>query len=71
MRKHYEENGAKYDASTGMRLTNCCASFSTYVDGTLCCKSCYMEVKTGEGDGNEYHERKPTNRRYQVRLRKR
>jgi hypothetical protein len=42
-----------------MRLTDCCSSWSTWMDdgtGTevLSCKKCYEEVETGEGDGNEF-----------------
>jgi hypothetical protein len=49
----------KFNAETGMRLTNCCAADSTYMDDgiggeDLCCKACYYEVEVGEGDGNEY-----------------
>ena len=53
-------NKKNYD-SDGMRTTDCCGAFSTYVDGgetghcnELCCKQCYREVGFGEGDGNEY-----------------
>ena len=43
-----------------MRLTDCCSSWSTYMDdGTgldvLSCKKCYEEVEVGEGDGNEFN----------------
>ena len=38
----------------GQRLTSCCGAYSTFVEGTLCCKKCYHEVPTGEGDGTEY-----------------
>ena len=42
----------------GMRLTDCCAAVSTYMDdGTggqeLSCKSCYYEVDSGQGDGDQ------------------
>ena len=43
-----------------MRLTDCCSSWSSYMDdGTgvdvLSCKKCYEEVEVGEGDGNEFN----------------
>ena len=43
----------------GMRLTDCCAAYSTYMDdgcnGTeLCCKYCANIVNPGEGDGVEF-----------------
>ena len=42
----------------GMRLTDCCAAVSTYMDdGTggqeLSCKSCYHTVDNGQGDGDQ------------------
>lgn len=43
----------RYDAE-GMRLTDCCAAYSTYVEATLCCKACYCAVDIGQGDGNEH-----------------
>lgn len=49
----------KFDAD-GMRLTDCCGSYSTFCDwygdgccDTLVCKRCYQRVNTGEGDGND------------------
>lgn len=48
----------KYDAD-GTRLTDCCATYSTYHDEgdgktfVLCCKKCWIEVEPGEGDGSE------------------
>ena len=46
------------DIFAGMRLTDCCAAVSTYMDdGTggqeLTCKSCYHTVDNGQGDGDE------------------
>ncbi len=46
------------DLFAGMRLTDCCAAVSTYMDdGTggqeLTCKACYHEVGDGQGDGDE------------------
>jgi len=43
----------------GTRLTDCCASFSTYHevaphDFVLCCKTCWHEVEPGQGDGSEH-----------------
>ena len=38
----------------GMRLTDCCGSFSTYHDSDLCCKSCWRTVPNGQGDGTEF-----------------
>jgi len=35
------------------RLTSCCGAYSTFHDSTLCCKHCWDEVETGEGDGTE------------------
>ena len=56
MAKRYDENG--------QRLPNCCGAYSTYMDGVdgyegiapqvLCCKKCYREVESGQGDGSEY-----------------
>lgn len=37
----------------GVRLTECCGAFSTYVEGVLCCKVCYEEVEVGQGDGED------------------
>ena len=47
-------------APDGMRLTNCCGTSSTYHDEILCCRRCYAEVAPGQGDGNEYKNRKET-----------
>lgn len=44
-----------YD-SKGIRLTDCCACYSTYHDDLLICRACYQEVKVGEGDGVETKE---------------
>ena len=46
------------DDFAGMRLTDCCAAVSTYMDdGTggqeLTCKSCYHTVDNGQGDGDQ------------------
>tara|TARA_R110000751_G_scaffold223514_1_gene325672 strand:+ start:200 stop:472 length:273 start_codon:yes stop_codon:yes gene_type:complete len=43
----------------GMRLTDCCAAASTYMDDgaggqELSCKHCANVVELGEGDGSEY-----------------
>jgi hypothetical protein len=45
----------RYD-DLGQRVTDCCGTYSTYVDVTLCCKSCYQEVNIGQGDGTEFRE---------------
>ncbi|MBT4072357.1 MAG: hypothetical protein HOE75_01545 [Chloroflexi bacterium] len=42
----------------GMRLTDCCAAVSTYMDDgaggqELSCKACYHEVDNGQGDGDQ------------------
>lgn len=42
----------KYDKD-GIRLTNCCGSYSTFMEDTLCCKTCFREVPCGQGDGSE------------------
>ena len=43
----------------GMRLTDCCGTCSTFDEnGILYCKACYEEVSFGEGDGNEYKDKK-------------
>ena len=43
--------------SPGMRLTDCCAAVSTYMEFAgnqeLTCKACYYEVDFGQGDGDE------------------
>ena len=41
-----------YDAE-GIRLTDCCACYSTYHDDSLICRACYEYVTVGEGDGAE------------------
>jgi len=46
------------DIFAGMRLTDCCAAVSTYMDdGTggqeLTCKACYHTVDNGQGDGDQ------------------
>lgn len=42
----------------GQRVTDCCGSYSTFMDDgrdyRLCCKRCYQPVSTGEGDGTEF-----------------
>ena len=43
----YDNNGMAY------KLTKCCNTYSTYHDETLCCKVCWREVESGEGDGTE------------------
>jgi len=49
------ETKKKYDAETGMRMTDCCGAMSTYDEnGSLHCKECYEEVADGQGDGDEY-----------------
>lgn len=41
----------------GVRMTDCCGAASTLdQDGRLHCKECYIDVLTGEGDGNETKE---------------
>ena len=45
--------------NVGMRLTDCCAAASTYMDdgygeADLCCKHCANIVNPGEGDGEEF-----------------
>lgn len=47
-------SGRKYDRTTGQRLTNCCAAYSTFDDATLVCKVCRKAVGVGEGDGTEF-----------------
>ena len=46
----------KYDEH-GCRLTDCCGTYSTYMDDehdvVLCCKKCYEQVPLGQGDGSE------------------
>ena len=49
---------AEQDMFGGMRLTDCCAAVSTYMDdGTggqeLTCKACYHTVDNGQGDGDQ------------------
>lgn len=46
------EQRARYD-ERGVRLTDCCGAYSTYMDDALCCKACCREVPSGQGDGNE------------------
>jgi len=46
------------DLFAGMRLTDCCAAVSTYMDDgyggqELTCKACYHTVDNGQGDGDE------------------
>lgn len=40
----------------GVRMTDCCGAFSTFVEGTQVCKECYCDVLPGEGDGAERKE---------------
>ena len=46
----------KYTAD-GVRLTDCCGAYSTFVDvgdgWELSCKQCYKAVPSGQGDGSE------------------
>ena len=43
----------KYDEH-GCRLTDCCGTYSTYMDGdVLSCKQCYQQVPIGQGEGSE------------------
>ena len=57
-RKNTKQNvGPRYDED-GVRLTDCCGTYSTYLedgDGipALSCKKCYHEVPYGQGDGSE------------------
>jgi len=58
-------------ADDGMRLTDCCAAMSTFMDAgdgaeVLCCKACYHKVSIGQGDGNEY--RAPTKQETRYRI---
>tara|TARA_R110000824_G_scaffold401728_2_gene614186 strand:- start:1696 stop:1911 length:216 start_codon:yes stop_codon:yes gene_type:complete len=46
--------GVWFLESNGMRLTDCCGSYSTYFDDDLVCKICMNYVKFGEGDGTEH-----------------
>jgi len=48
-----EMSSPRYD-ELGQRVTDCCGAYSTYVEATLCCKRCYQEVPTGQGDGYEF-----------------
>lgn len=43
-----------YAKDDGQRLTDCCGTYSTYCEETLCCKACYHEVDVGQGDGSEH-----------------
>jgi len=65
---HFTVDGAHYKSDDGMRLTDCCAVFSTYEDGMLCCKKCWREVEVGQGDGCEYYEKKPNPVAYHISL---
>lgn len=38
------------DNGRGRGSTSCCDTEATYVDETLCCKSCYEEVVQIQGD---------------------
>lgn len=44
----------RYDSESGIRVTDCCGTYSTYMGDTLCCKACCHEVSSGQGDGSEY-----------------
>ena len=53
-----KKNAAPHYDQDGCRLTDCCATYSTYLeDGVgayaLSCKKCYREVPIGQGDGAE------------------
>ena len=57
--RYYRSVTDRDDTFAGMRLTDCCAAYSTYMDdgcnGTeLCCKYCANIVNPGEGDGVEF-----------------
>lgn len=46
----------RYDAE-GIRVTDCCDSYSSYDEhGNLYCKCCYEAVGLGQGDGGERKE---------------
>ena len=56
--RYYRSVTDRDDIFAGMRLTDCCAAVSTYMDdGTggqeLSCKSCYHTVDNGQGDGDQ------------------
>jgi hypothetical protein len=59
-RRRKMANTAKRYDEHGQRVTDCCGSYSTYMevnsrgDQALCCKACYHEVTVGQGDGNEF-----------------
>ena len=48
---------AKKYGADGVRLTDCCGAYSTFVDvgdgWELSCKRCYEAVPSGQGDGSE------------------
>lgn len=55
----------QYD-DKGVRLTDCCGCYSTFMDDgegnyDLCCKKCYGLVPVGQGDGAEKKEEKSCN----------
>ena len=63
-----ETRAPRYDTS-GLRLTDCCGAFSTYMDDgegdvVLCCKQCYNEVPIGQGDGTVTRDDPPANRNH-------
>ena len=56
--RYYRSATDRDDIFAGMRLTDCCAAVSTYMDDgaggqELTCKACYFEVNDGQGDGDE------------------
>ena len=56
--RYYRSVTDRDDIFAGMRLTDCCAAVSTYMDDgygnqELTCKACYYEVDNGQGDGDE------------------
>jgi len=58
VRYYRSRNRGRGDIFAGMRLTDCCAAVSTYMDDgaggqELTCKACYYEVDNGQGDGDE------------------
>jgi len=48
-----KKKGPPYYAPDGTRLTDCCGTRSTYSEDALCCKKCWEEVPSGQGDGSE------------------
>jgi hypothetical protein len=58
----------RHFAEDGVRLTDCCGAYSTYVDFALCCKACYNEVPVGQGDGAETQDGPAIRQAYLVQL---